>query len=390
MSAKRSRALVAVLVAALLGAALYLASTAGLRAVTSSQAVAATGPGSVPQFVYKPRDTVPTTGANGPVGPVSLVFAGDRVETGLTGTMANPWIAVSSRDGSYRALSAPHRPGPSRNAVAVAADGRQLAWGYSSGVVLYNPLDDTSREVGQELGDDPRVGRFSPDGHHLTVYDGRLRVLDVRTGKVAATLEGVDRKAAMQAVWTPDGSAVTYVAKGRLVIHAWRSEARVSSPTTIAPGAALAWQPAGKQLAALREARGVRSVQLFDVAGAGRLTPAGAVSRDGYAIQDLIGFTSDNRVAITALSMETGPLPLVYTMSTVDDSPPTQVMQLSGSGRWDTLQVAAEPLSYGSTPFKEPHWPAKDLSKLVGSIVVALFALGLYLTRRRRGGAASP
>lgn len=390
MPASRSRVAVAALLATLLGAGLYLVSTLGLRAATSSEASSTTATGSVPQFVYSPPETVPTTDEYGPVGPVSMVFAGNRVETGLFGRMENPWIAVSSENGDYRALSAPHRPAPSPGAVAVSPDGKALAWIYRSGVVVYDPQQDTAKTFRPKLRPDPQVGRFSPDGHFLTVYDGQLRIVDTRSGEVVATLPGVDRPAARQAVWTPDGSGLTYVADGRLVIHAWRSDARASSPTTIAPGAALAWQPSGKQLAALRESRGVRTVQVFDVEGEGQVRPAASVSHDGYAIQELLGFTSDNRVAVTALSMESGPLPLVYTMSTVDSSPPTKVMQLSGSGKWETLEVATQPLSFGSSAFKEPDWPASDLSKLVGSAIVAAFALGLYLTRRPRGKASGP
>ena len=384
MAASRSRTAVAVVVAALLGLTVYLLATVGLRAVSSSSVSATTTPGSVPEFVYDPPDTVPTTQAYGPVGPVSMVFAGKHVRVGLTGSMKRPWIAVSSQDGQYRALSAPHRPAPSPGAVAVSPDGRRIAWGFDRGVVLYDPVTDTSQEAGEDLGPNPRVIRFSPDGRLLTVYDGSLRVLEVGSGEVLATLGGVDATAARQAVWTPDASALTYVEKGRLVIHAWRSDARVSSPTTISPGARLAWQPSGKQLAALHQTRGVKSVEVFDVVGQGRLRHARSVSHDSYAIQDLLGFTGDNRVAVTALSMDSGPLPLVYTMSTTDSAEPTQVLQLSGSGRWSTLEIAMQPLSSGSTPFKEPDWPVSDLAKLVASVVAAFFVLGLYLTRKRR------
>jgi hypothetical protein len=60
-------------------------------------------------------------------------------------------------------------------------------------------------------------------------------------------------------------------------------------------------------------------------------------------------------------------------------------MQLPGSGiDRGTLVVAAEPLAQGNASFDEPRWPARDLSKLVASIVVTVFVLGLYLTRRPR------
>jgi hypothetical protein len=384
MAASRSRpAVVAVLGAALLGVAVYVLATVGFRTVMASEVSAATLPGSVPDFVHNPPDTVPTTEAYGPVGPVSLVFAGEGVRTGLTGTMENPWIAVSSQNGQYRALSAPHRPAPSHDVVAVSADGRLIAWGHADGLLLYDPVEDTSREAAPGLRADPLVVDFSPNGRHLAAYDGSVRIIEVRTGEILATLTGVDDKAARQAVWTPDGSALTYVRDGRLVVHAWRSDTQVSSPTSIPGNATLAWQPSGNQLAALVEERGVRSVEVFDVLGGARLRAATSVSRDRYSIQDLLGFTKDDQVVVTALTSSSGPLPLAFAMSTVDGgTPPKQVMQLSDGGRWSTLEVAAEPLSFGSTSFEDPDWPASDLAKLVASAVVAVFALGLYLTRR--------
>jgi hypothetical protein len=313
-----------------------------------------------------------------------MVFAGRKVVTGLTGRMDNPWIAVSSQTGDYRALSAPHRPEPAPGAISVSSDGTALAWGYDDGVVLYDPVQDAAREV-QGVGSDPTVGEFSRDGRHLAIHEKALRVLDVETGKVLATLPEVSRSAAARAVWTPDGTALTYVEDGRLVTHEWRSGRRSTTPTTIAPEAPLAWQPSGRQLAALQEERGVKAVEVFDVAKDGRLEHAFTVGRDGYAQQELLGFVSDTRVTVSALRLETGTLPYVYQMSTVDTTQPAKVMQLAGGGvDWETLEVAVEPLASGSAAFEEPRWPARDLAKLVGSIVVTGFALGLYLTRRPR------
>lgn len=385
MPDSRLSQVVAVVVAVLLGTAAYVALTTGMETLRRTEEVPARGPGNVPEFIYNPPDTVPTTASSGPVGPVAVVFAGTEVLTGLSGKLENPWIAVSSQTGDYRALSVPHSPEPSRDAIALAPDGRQLAWGFDRGVVLYDPVTDRARELGEGLGPDPRVGSFSPDGRLLLVHDGDLRVLEVESGDIVGTLEGLGQRSAGQAVWTPSGDAVTYVEGGELVIHGWDDAERTSAPTTIRRDATIAWQPAGEQLAAMRDVRGVRTVDVFDVAPDGTQTLVGTVEQDGYAQQELLGFTGDTRVTVTALTLETATIPLVFNMSTEDAFPPTRVMQLPGSGDVaDTLQVAADPLAEGSVAFDEPNWPASNRAKLVASIVVTLFALGLYLTRRPR------
>jgi hypothetical protein len=385
--ASRIKLVVAVLAAALLGTALYLVLTEGVAALRSSEPEVA-GPGEVPEFVYTPRDTVPTTDDYGPVGPVALVLAVPSVREGLTGRMENPWVAVSSQDGRYRALAAPHRPAPAADAVAVSPDGRVLAWGFEDGVVLLDPVSDEARELVEQIPGDAAVGKFSPDGSLLTVYAGELHVMEVGSGEVVATLDGVDERAAQQAVWTTDGAALTYVEDGRLVTREWRSGSRTSVPApTIATDATLAWSPSGEQLAAQREVRGVRFVEVFDVAEGGRLSLARTVRPAGHAQKELLGWVNERRVAVTALRIETGTLELVYSMSTVDTSPPTQLMQLPVEGfHRSSLEVAAGPLRQGSARFEEPAWPATDVSKLVASVVVSVFLLGLYLTRRPRKG----
>lgn len=386
MPISRPKLIVAIVLAALLGVGIYLTATIGMRELRTSAVDTTPAGGSVPEFIYNAPDTVPTTAEYGPVGPVSAVFAGTDVITGLSGELENPWIAISSQTGDYRALSAPHRPEPDPAAVSVSADGTALAWGAGSGVVVYDPVEDETRELTEGVGADPIVGPFSPDGRHLVAFDGSLQVLDVESGEVVATLSGVGEKSARQAVWTPDGAALTYVADGRLVTRAWQAGTRTEAPTSIAPGATLAWQPAGNQIAAMRDIRGVKVVDVFDVAADGGLSLARTVHPDGYALQQLLGFTSDTRLTVSALTLETGAIARVYRMSTVDTSPPAQVMQLAAQGtNWaspQTLQMAGEPLASGSAAFEEPSWPWSDVSKLVASVIAAVFALGLYLTRR--------
>lgn len=385
MSASRTKLVVAVVVAAGLAAALFLGSTVGMRSLQAEPTVD-TGPGNVPEFIYNAAVTVPTTEDYGPVGPVALVYPAGEVVVGLNERLANPWIAVSSQDGRYRALTAPHRPEPELGAVSVSADGSTLAWGFDGGVVVYDAVADQPRELAGVAEGRPHVGPFTPDGRYLTLHDGALRVLDLEEDRVTATLSGVSEQAARQAVWTRDGTALTYVTDGQLVTHRWKTDAVTAVPAPIAADATLAWQPAGKQLAALRDTRGVKAVDIFDVARDGSLELVNSVKRQGYAIQELLGFTTDSRVAVQVLALETSTIPLVYQMSTVDDAPPVQLMQMPGGGEnWvgpEFVEIAEQPLSRGSADFEKPPWPWRDLAKLVSSIIVAIFALGLYLTRR--------
>lgn len=389
MTSLRARQLIAVVVVLLLAVASYLALTVGVRYLQSGVSSAGSDLGRMPKFVYRPPETVPTTARYGPLGPVSLVFAGTDVRTGLTGEMDNPWIGVSSLDGSYRALSAPHLPPAAAGAVEVTPDGTLLAWAYDGGVETYDPVTDEARGLdGSDAGAGPTLGPFSPDGSRLVVFERRLRILDVESGQVLASLGGMDERAARQAVWTPDGRALTYVADGRLVTHEWRSKTSTGVPTTLTGDATLAWQPSGSRLAAMQETQGVRTVEIFDLTADGELTRTARVTPKGYAQQELLGFTGAGDVAVRALNRSTGPVEFVYSMSTQGDERPAEVTQLPGPGtNWvgpETLTLAAEPLAQGSTDFAEPRWPWSDRAKLVTVGVGALFVLGVYLTRRRR------
>ena len=384
----RSQLLVALLLTVVLAAVCYVISTVGMQLLRSSDVDSATGPGVLPAFVYKAPATVPTTADYGPVGPIAMVFAGTDVSTGLTGELVNPWIAISGHTGDYRALSAPHLPEPVAEAVAVSADGETLAWGYDDGIVVYDAVNDEARELGADLGAEPTVGAFSPDGSQLTVYDGELHVLAVDSGEVAATLSGVSEEAADQAVWVPDGASLTYVQDGQLVTHAWESDERGETQAPISPAATLAWQPSGEQLAAMEETRGVRRVDVYEVGADGRLSLAYTVEPEGYALQELIGFIRDTDIAVTARRLETGAIELLYEMSTVNDSAPTDLVHLPGEGiNWagtETMEVPAEPMAWGSRDYPEPRWPWSHLSKLVASVVVSIFLLGVYFTRPLR------
>ncbi|HET7328125.1 MAG TPA: hypothetical protein VFJ14_12665 [Nocardioidaceae bacterium] len=385
MPVSRVKLVTAVALAILLGAATFFTATWVARELRTSPDTATVAGGSVPEHVYNAPDTVPTTSTYGPVGAVSLVFAGNDVLTGLTGHLADPWIAVSSQTGDYRALSVPHRPAAAPGAMSVSADGTALAWGWAGGAVVYDAVEDETHPV-TGFAEAPVVGAFSPSGERLAVFDGSLRVVDVRTQEVVATLRGVTERAARQAVWTTDGAALTYVDDGRLVTHEWRSDERADVPTQIPPDATLRWSPSGEQLAAMRMTRGVKVVDVFQVAEDGRLALTRTLRPEKHSMQRLLGFTSENSVSVTALRLDSGSIEQVFQVSTTDTSTPLPVMQLPGPGvNWagsQTLAVAAKPLAHGSVAFEEPQWPWSDVSKLVVSAVFALFVLGLYLTRR--------
>jgi hypothetical protein len=210
-------------------------------------------------------------------------------------------------------------------------------------------------------------------------------VVDVETGRVAGTATGVSRSTARRTTWTRDGEALTYVEDGALVTHRWADDTRTRVPTTVGPEATIVWSPSGDRLAAMEEERGVRDVEVYDVGRAGELRRTSTIEPDGYAQQDLLGFVTEDSVAVSALTLQTAALPLVFEMSITGDAPPAELMQLQGSEQTvGTMEVATDPLTQGSAPFGEPRWPVSSMAKLVGSIVAAVFLLGLYVTRRPR------
>jgi hypothetical protein len=385
------RVWIVALLSLLLGVVVYAGIDLAQRAMRLSPEPAS-GPGGVPEQVYNAPDTVPTTDDFGPVGPVSMVYAGTDVLTGLGGELTDPWIAISSRTGDYRALDVPHRPEAAAGAMSVSPDGRTLAWGWPQGVVLYDAVEDTTREVTGAVSTDPLVGPFSPDGSMLVVHDGALRVLDVTTGEVLASAEGVSAESAHNAAWTPDGSAVSYVADNRLVRFDWQQQRQTSVelPMRLSSETQLAWQPAGERLAAMHDVGGVNVVDMLDVAADGGLQRSGTLRPSQRSVQRLLGFTSDTHLTVVGLGLETGALEQVYRLSAVD-STATPVMRLAGPGtNWwgsETVSFAAEPLAAGSADFEEPRWPWSIGAKLVVSALVVVFVVGLYLTRglpRRR------
>lgn len=394
MRVLRTRPATAVVLAAVLTAACYLAATVGVAAWHASRPVTDQGAGNLPATVYRVPETVASTADHGPLGNVALVFPGTRVSSASADRSAPPWILVSSHSGAYRALSAPHLPRATPGAMSVSPTGDLLAWGYDAGVVVYDTVTGRSREV--PLDAEGVVGAFSPDGGHLLVHDGRLRVLDVARGAVVGTAEPLAASAVRRAAWRPDGVTFGFVSGGRFVTRTWDGEQRASVRSPIAADATMAWSPDGGRVAALQPVDGIWRSEVFEVDRRGRLRSAGVADAEHVAQLRLFGFTDERTVAVAAQTLETGALTFLLDLSTEAPEPPAELVQLPTEGEnWrgpELLAVASGALAAGSVDFEEPQWPWSNRAKLVASSVAGLFFLGLYLTRptRRRTGAPAP
>lgn len=390
MPVARSRLLRAVTAAVALALVTYVASTTLLEAWYRAQEVPASGAARLPDVVYSPPESVATTAARGPVGPVAAVFAGTRVVDGLVGELDHPWVAVSSRTGDYRALSAPDLPAPRAGAVAVSPAGDLLAWAGTDEVVVHDTLTGENRVLA--VPGATAVGAFAPDGDRLLVRAGGLRVLDVATGRPVAALGEVPERAVRRAAWRPDGTAVSLV-DGRLVEIDVASGRRTPSEASVSAAAQLAWSPAGDRLVTLQEVDGVRRLQVWDRLPDGRVRTAGTARAEGVAIAHLLGFSRPGAVAVVGLTLETGTAERVFEVPLEDPAGTADIGRLPASGEnWvgaHTLEVASDAVLGGTTSYPEPRWPWSHRAKLVSSLLLALFALGMYLTRRPRNRRAS-
>jgi len=381
----RSGLLRAVAAALVLALVTYVASTSLLDAWIRSQEVSTSGRAQLPELMYNAPESVATTERRGPVGPVAAVFAGTRVLDGLLGELDHPWIAVSSRTGDYRAISGPDLPSATPAGVAVSPEGHLLAWAGDDEVVLHDTLTGENRVL--EVPGVTAVGAFAPEGERLLVHAGELGVLDVVAGAELSSLGEVPARAVAQAVWHPDGSAISLV-DGRLVEIDVESGRRTPSEVAVSADAQLAWSPSGEQLVSLQEMSGARRLQVWDRLADGRVTLAGSAPAEGIALGHLLGFSGDGTVAVAGLALETGAIARVFEVPVDGSGSAVEIAQLPGPGdNWvgaETLEVAAGALLGGTETFEEPRWPWSHLAKLVSGLVLALFALGMYVTRSPR------
>lgn len=338
-----------------------------------------------PRTLHAAPESVPTVADWGPVGPVAVVYAAERVVRGLGDEVHHPWVAVSALDGEYRALAHPSLPAAARGAaVAVAPDGRRLAWASDSRVVLYDPVADRTRAV--PLDGPAVVGGFSPDGSRLLVHDGRLHALAVDSGGTTPVDAPGDVPAtsATRAAWTPDGSAVTFVADRRLVTARVGHGDPVSRPTTLPPTATLVWRPDGEELVTLDSSGG--RLQAWPATGDGGVAARPRTLRPRIYSDLLLGFTDEEHLAVVGLVLGTGTLPYLFDVP-VDGGRARQVGTLPEVGNWagpQTLAYAADALAAGPADRPRPPQAWSDRAKLTTTVLAGFFLAGMYLTRRAR------
>ena len=365
---------------------MYVASTWGYAAWSQSRTPQEGGVGTMPLVVENAPPSVGTTGQYGPLGTVSMVFAGTDVEEGLFGQVDEPWLAVAAHTGDYRAISAPELPGPQPGAIAINPDGDRLAWAGGDGVVVYDTTTDDSRTVA--VDGVSRVGTYSPDGSLLTVYADGLAVVDPATGDVVAEAPADDPNVLRYAAWRADGSAVDYVSGSDLVTLPADGGDPTTQPSPVAEGAPLAWSPDGEQLIALQEAPNGNPGLVAAPAGPGtEVGEARPVDTTGVSLLGLLGFSGDDSVAVRAYLTESGPVERILDVQ-LDGGSPVDVTTLPSEGEnWrssDTLAVSDRALLSGANDFGSEVWPWSYRARLAACVIVAMFGLGLWLTRRRR------
>ena len=386
MGRDRIRSLVTALgVTVLVVVLAYLASTWGLAALGGSSAPRESGASVLPATVENAPRSVGTTEQHGPLGAVSMVYAGTEVEAGLLGEVENPWVAVGAQSGEYRAISAPDLPSAQPGAVALSHGGDRLAWATGDGVELYDPATDRVRQV--PLDGASRVGTFSPDGSLLAVHADGLALLDLASGDVVAEAEGTDPDAVRRAAWRADGSAVDYVQGTDLVTLPADGAEPTRQPSPFDEASPLAWAPTGDQLVALQDDDGVRTLLAAPADGDGRLGEPQTVDTSGISLEGLLGFSGEATVAVRAYLLESGNVERILDVR-LDGGSPVDVTTLPPQGEnWrgsSTLAASGDALLSGSIDFDDAVWPWSYRSRLMACLLVGLFGLGLWLTRRRR------
>ena len=381
----QKRGLIPALIVAVVGTGLlYLGATEGLVAWNSSRAEPQGGVGALPSVVENAPPSVPTTDEYGPLGAVSLVFAGTEVRDGLFGSLDDPWIAVASNGGGYRALKAPRLPAAGPGVMTVSHDGRLLAWPSEAGVVVYDAVTGDARTL--EIEGVDHVGGFSPDSGMVLAYAGQLSVVDVETGEVVATAEA-EPETLRRTAWRADSGGVDFVSGDELTTIAVPAGDVSTQPTDVPEQASLAWSPGGDQLISLREMDGVKRLFLSQMGRDGTLSDGKQVSTDGISLDRLIGFSGDRTVAVVAYLLESGSLERILDIP-LDGRSATDLTTLPSVGEnWvstDTLAIASDNLVAGSVDYEGQLWPWSYTARLVACALFAFFLFGLYVTRRPR------
>ncbi len=366
--------------------AAYFLSTAGVAAWSQSQTPQRHGVPALPATIDNPPPDLGTTGEYGPVGAVSLVWPGTEVEQGLLGTVERPWIAVAARTGKYRALDAPDLPEAAAGAIAISPEGDRLAWATGDGVRLYDANTDESRELPLEGAS--RIGTFSPDGAMVSVDAGGLALLDLERGDTVAQDGDADPAVVRRAAWRADSSGVDYVVGDDLVLLPADGSDATSQPSPFEETSRLAWAPTGDRIVALQDdAEGVTGLVVAEADGDGTLGKAEPVDTSGLSVAGLLGFSGDTTVAVSAYLIESGSLERILDVS-LDGGTPADLATLPSAGEnWRgsaALTASTAALTSGSTDYGAQSWPWSYRARLGGCLLVGVFGLGLWLTRRRR------
>jgi hypothetical protein len=253
------------------------------------------------------------------------------------------------------------------------------------GLVVYDTVTADSTDLA--VPGLSAVGAFAPDGSMLVGFgsDG-LVVVDLADGDVVAATEAPPRSVA-RAAWRPDGRAIDVVTGTQLTTIAVPSGTVSRQKTELPESASLAWSPNGDQLVSMQEVAGANRLFLSELGDDGVLGTPTRVDTTGLAIERLLGYSGDRTVGVIALQLSSGSLEQIIDVP-LDDRSATPLTVLPPPGQnWigtPTLAVATDTLFQGSTDFPERTWPWSYQARLVGCIVIGVFLLGLYVTRRPR------
>jgi hypothetical protein len=394
---KRTRAGVALLAAVLLGLTGFAAWQFGVPAYQRSQTVPAYSPSedlALPSQVYDPPPYVASTDSVGPPGPVGLVFQGRSARDGLTGEVRDPWYAVSSRDGAYYRLEAPHLEQARR--LYVGPQGTQVAWAWPGGVERYDTVTGEAREYAVGGAATSGALDWSPDSTRIAFGTDPVRVLDVATGKVIGLPLRLPAGAASTPAWTPDGRWVTAVADGSLVaveVDSGRQRTVALEGDNAAAGAGgftgAEWNTAGELAGVHRQVRFSRNV--LRIVRSSGLTGDDAAARvvdaspAQMSIEGFLGWGNTNEAVLTGLRAESGPVEQAVVLA-LQDNTLLPYMQFPAGVNWagaSTVSVATDLLSQSTTDFSRPTRPWSPGAKLLLCLLLAVFPTLYYLIARR-------
>jgi hypothetical protein len=381
-------------VAATLGASVLVGLTAfvgwqeGVPAFQRSQPVPAVSSSetlALPDQVYDPSPYAPATDEWGPPGPLSLVFRGRIASEGFTGEVADPWYAVSARDGGYGRLAAPHLD-EATGRLSLSPDGTEVAWMWPGGVATYDTMtgQSTTRPVPGVSASTPLV--WAPDSEMLAVGTDPVRLLRPGGALVELPLRSADADAP---AWTPDGRAVT-LTRGDAILSFTLDESTRTVRASVGVLRMPEWN-AGGELAGVHPERTGNVLRVVDPGGrAGRRAGARAdvvdESPEDVVMSGFWGWVDDDEVVLTGLRPQTGSIEQAIWVSLTSGSSDTFTQLPTAGDNWvglSTVSVARDLLKQPTQPFESPIQPWAPTAKLLLCLLVAVFPTVYYLIARR-------